>query len=96
MTVNYESMIIIDPAMSTEDAEKENQKIIKLIQDNGGALIKTDVLGKKQLAYEIKKKKEGFYFINYFSLDADRAKEIERYYRINETVLRYNLLKNGE
>jgi len=89
---NYESMVVIDASLPAEEIQKENQTIINLIKDNGGELVETDEWGKRKLAYEIKKKKEGHYFINYFTLDPTKLNEIDNHYRINEKILRYNLL----
>ncbi len=96
MVNKYESMVIIDPVLSNDETLKENEKITNWITENGGEIIKTDNWGKRQLAYEINKKKEGFYFINYFTMDAKKAIEMERFYRLNEKVLRFNLLSDKD
>jgi small subunit ribosomal protein S6 len=86
-------MIILAPNLSNEDLEKENKKILDLITELGGNIIKTDVWGKKQLAYEIMKFREGYYIINYFDLDTQKTSEIERHYRLNERIIRHNVIK---
>ena len=93
MLGKYESMIILSPTLSSEDIEKENQKILDLITSLGGEIIKTDIWGKKQLAYEIQKSREGFYIINYFNLDTQKTTELDRHYRLNERIMRYNVIK---
>lgn len=93
MIGKYESMIILAPTLSNEEIEKENKKILDLIADLGGEFIKTDTWGKKQLAYEIMKNREGFYMINYFNLDTQKIHEIDRHYRLNEKIIRYNVIK---
>jgi len=93
MLVKYESMIVFAPTLSNEELELENKKILDLVLVNGGEIVKTDIIGKKQLAYEIAKFKEGYYIINYFNLDAQKTKEIDRHYRLNERLLRYNVIK---
>jgi len=93
MLGKYESMIILAPNLSAEEIEKENQKILNLITSLGGEIVKTDSWGKKQLAYEIAKFREGFYLINYFNLDTQKIKEINRQYRITEKIIRHNVIK---
>ncbi|MCK9328577.1 MAG: 30S ribosomal protein S6 [Candidatus Cloacimonetes bacterium] len=93
MIGKYESMIILAPNLSNEDIEKENKKILDLISELGGEFIKTDTWGKKQLAYEIMKFREGFYLINYFNLDTQKINEIDRHYRLNEKIIRHNVIK---
>jgi small subunit ribosomal protein S6 len=93
MTGKYESMIILAPNLSAEEMEKENTKILELVSSLGGEYVKTDIWGKKQLAYEIQKFIEGYYIINYFNLNTLKINEIEKYYRINERIIRYNIIK---
>jgi len=93
MLGKYESMIVFAPTLSNEEIEIENKKILDLVLANGGEIVKTDIIGKKQLAYEIAKFKEGYYIINYFNLDTQKTKEIDRHYRLNERLLRYNVIK---
>lgn len=92
MTRSYESMIILDPTMTQDEIEKENSKILDFIKENGGEVIKTDVWGKRRLAYLINKKSEGFYLINYFQFESRNTKVIEKFYQINERILRFNLI----
>ncbi|HPY97009.1 MAG TPA: 30S ribosomal protein S6 [Candidatus Cloacimonadota bacterium] len=96
MKAKYESMYIVAPVLSTDEVEKEQEKVLKVIDEFEGELIKTDVWGKKNLAYEINKYKEGHYFINYFIMDTQKIKELERHYRLNEDIIRYNILKLEE
>ena len=93
MTGKYESMIILAPNLSNEEIEKENQKVLDLIDEHGGFHIKTDNWGKKSLAYEINKFREGYYIINYFTLNTLKIKEINRHYRITEKIIRHNVIK---
>jgi len=93
MICKYESMIILAPSLSNEELEKENQKILDLIEQLGGEHVKTEVWGKKALAYEINKFREGYYLINYFTLDTLKLTEINRHYRINEKIIRHNVVK---
>lgn len=96
MKAKYESMYIVSPVLSADEVDKEQEKVLKVIDDFEGELIETDNWGKKNLAYEIQKHKEGYYLINYFNMDTQQIKELERHYRINESIIRYNILKLEE
>lgn len=93
MIGKYESMIILAPNLTNEEIEKENKKILSLVTDLGGEYVKTDVWGKKQLAYEIMKFREGYFMINYFNMDTQKINEIDRHYRLNEKIIRHNVIK---
>lgn len=92
MLNKYESMVVITPTLSEENAKKENGLIQDFIKKNGGEILNTDEWGKKRLAYQIKKFKEGYYFINYFTLDADKVSELDHFYTLHEYVIRNNIL----
>ena len=92
MERSYESMIVVVPTINEDDAKKENEKILSFIQKSKGEIVNTDEWGKKKLAYEIQKHKEGFYFVNYFNMDADLVTELDRIYRLNENIIRFNIL----
>jgi len=93
MIGKYESMIILAPNLNNEEIEKENKKILSLIAENRGELIKTDVWGKKSLAYEVAKFREGYILINYFKMNTQNVSAIDRHYRLNETIIRHNIIK---
>jgi small subunit ribosomal protein S6 len=93
MIGKYESMIILSPNLQNEDLEKENKKIHNLITQLGGEVLKTDIMGKKPLAYEIAKFKEGYFLINYFKLDTQKIHESDRHYRLSEVIIRSNIIK---
>ncbi|MFO7660558.1 MAG: 30S ribosomal protein S6 [Candidatus Cloacimonadaceae bacterium] len=96
MIKDYESMIILTPQLSQDEANKANEIVVSVITDNGGELIKTDVWGKRQLAYPINKQTEGFYYINYFKIDSEKIKDIQRMYNINESILRFIVIDRNE
>ena len=92
MIKEYESMIIFPGKIDKEEAEAENKKILDFIEKNGGEIIDSDDWGVRQLAYEIQSFKQGYYFINYFKFESRDIHKLERYYKINEKVIRFNLL----
>jgi len=92
MLNKYESMVVITPTLSEENAKKENELIKDFINKNGGESLNSDEWGKKRLAYQINKFKEGYYFINYFTLDAAKLTELDRFYKLHEHIIRYNIL----
>ncbi|MDP8231364.1 MAG: 30S ribosomal protein S6 [Candidatus Zophobacter franzmannii] len=88
----YESMLILDGVISKEDAQAENQKVIDLITQLGGEVLETLDWGKRQLAYEIEKKNQGYFYVNTFMLPTDKMLDIERNYKLNEQLIRFNMI----
>ena len=85
----YETVVIVDPDLSEEGRVPVFERIQDIIPQQGGALIEVDDWGAKRLAYEIKKKKRGFYSrIDYCGTGAV-VDEMERFFRIDDRVMKY-------
>ena len=85
----YESVIIINPSLEQE----ANKALIKKFEDlinTDGKVEKIDELGKRKLAYEINKSKEGYYVIYTFEAKPELIAELERNYRITDDVMTIN------
>ena len=97
MMNRYEMIYIIDTGLE-ETARKELiEKVSGLITDNGGEIEKVDeTWGKRRLAYAIDYKTEGWYVLVNFKAPADLPRELERNLQINESVLRYLVVKLEE
>ena len=88
----YESVIIINPVLSEESVKALETKITELINANG-KVEKVEILGKKRLAYEINKNKEGIYEVFNFEANPDSIKELERVYRITDEIIKFIVVK---
>ena len=89
---NYEGVFIVSPDLSAEAAKNVITQIQDLVSKNGGRVDGLQEWGRKRLAYKIKKKQEGHYFILNFQLDSKHAKKIEQSVRLNDQILRYLLI----
>ena len=74
---------------SEQEIEKGITKYTKFIEKNGGAVKSVDRWGKRRLAYEIKKKQYGYYVYVRFEMDGSQIKELEREYKLDDSILRY-------
>ena len=91
----YESVVIINPNVDEETMKSLISKFEALI-NNDGKLEKAEELGKKKLAYEIKKNKEAFYVVFYFEANTSLIAELERNYRITDEVIKFMTIKVEE
>ena len=85
----YELMYILSSAVSDNDAPSISAEIEKFITDNGGKLISTEMLGKKKLAYPIKKTRNGFYILSTFNLEGAKIGPLENKIRSQEAIIRF-------
>lgn len=92
----YELAIVINGKLDEEARDAALEKVKGHIERFGGTISKIDDWGKRRLAYEIEKVREGFYYFIYFESNSEAPAEIEKRVRIMETVLRYLCLKVEE
>lgn len=90
---HYETMFIIKPTLVEEEIKAKIDFFKDIITKNGGVIETCLDMGMRNLAYEIKKNKRGYYFVIYFKAPTSLIAELERNYRINEEVLRFIVIK---
>ena len=89
----YESVIIINPNVDEAGLKALEEKFTGLINQNGKVENVTD-MGKRKLAYEIKKNKEAYYMVFKFEANPTLIAELERVYRITDEILKFITTKN--
>ena len=90
---NYELMVILDPSIDERTVAPMMEKYLAPVAANGGSVENVDVWGKRRLAYDIKKRSEGFYVVVDMTTTPEIAQELDRQLGLNETVLRTKLLR---
>lgn len=89
----YETMFVVKPTLTQEEIVQKIDFYKTAILNNGGEISATLDMGMRNLAYEIKKNKRGYYFVIYFKAEPKLVLELERLYRINEDILRFIVIK---
>ena len=90
---HYEIMIILNPETDERTIAPTLEKLLQIVPSSGGTVDKIDTWGKRRLAYDIKKKSEGFYIVVDMTTTPEIAQELDRQLGLNETVLRTKLLR---
>jgi small subunit ribosomal protein S6 len=85
----YELVIVISPAVDSQEASTTIENIHGLISSNGGSLISQNAWGMKRLAYPINDFTEGNYFFTEFESDSSTAQVLENALRLSENVIRH-------
>ena len=91
----YESVIIINPSVEEEGIKALIAKYTDLI-NNEGKVESVDEIGKKRLAYEIMKNKEGYYTVFNFEAKPDLIAELERNYRIDDSIMKFITIRKED
>jgi small subunit ribosomal protein S6 len=85
----YELALVVNAKIEDESRLATLEAVKDLVTRFGGTITTVDDWGKKRLAYEIQKMKEGYYYFIQFESDSTVPNEIEQRVRIMENVIRY-------
>ncbi len=89
----YEGMYIISTTLSEEARKKAIEKIEIEIREKGGEIHKQHDLGRQKLAYDIRGRKEGHYFVLFFSLNSNEINGLWKEYHLHEDLMRFMTLR---
>jgi small subunit ribosomal protein S6 len=92
----YEVMYIGAPETADDDIVKLNEGIEQMITREGGTIVRTENMGRRRLAYPIKKKTEGHYVLFEIEDSGQSIAELERRMRVNDVVIRYITVRVDE
>lgn len=93
---HYESVLILNAALEDEQIETTLTRIQETLKTNGAEISDIERWGRKRLAYPIQKSKSGYYAIFRFESPTETIKELERIYRLDETIVRYLTIMLGK
>ena len=85
----YELTLVVNAKIEDDERAAAVEKAKELIARFGGTVTEVEDAGKKRLAYEIQKSKEGFYYFVQFDAPATCPAEVEKRVRIVDNVIRY-------
>lgn len=92
----YELALVVNAKIEDDARAAVVEKAKEYITRFGGTITNVDEWGKKRLAYEIQKMREGFYYFIQFDAEADAPAQIESHVRIMDNVLRFLCVRADE
>ena len=93
---NYDIIFIVRPDVSDEDVDKLVAQMEGVVAGTGGKLEKVEKLGRRRLAYRVKRQREGFYVLFKLQGSGDTVKEFERRLKVIDTVIKYLTVRTDE
>lgn len=89
----YETLFVLKPDLEEEAINAAIEKFVNLIQQNQGVVEQVNRWGRKRMAYEIKKYRDGYYILILFKSEPAAAKELDRVFRLSDEVLRHIIVR---
>ncbi len=93
---NYELALVLVTSLGEEEKVTQLEKVKELVGRFGGEITNVDDWGKRKLAYEIDKQRDGYYYFIHFQSAPSTPAEVESRLRITESVLRYLIIRQDE
>jgi len=92
---HYEAMYIVDADTPDEILDTIIEKYSKVVTDAGGEIVEAGKWdkGRRQLAYDIAKKRDGMYLLMQFTSDSKVPKELDRIFKINDEIVRHLIVR---
>ncbi len=93
---NYELLTILKPNLDSDEVDKAIAKIDADLAELGGKVESRDKMGRKKLAYDIQKSRDGFFVNSMISMPAEKVADFKRALKLNDNVLRIMFLDASE
>ena len=96
MSRKYELVYVVSPDATDEQVAELHTQVESIVQRMNGQLEKTDNWGRRRLAYEIGRHKEGTYVLEVINGDGELMKEIDRRLKVTDLVIRHLVVRVDE
>ena len=96
MSRKYELVYVISPDVSDDQVNDLHTQIEAIVQRMGGQIEKTDNWGRRRLAYEIGRHKEGTYVLEVINGTGELMKEIDRRLKVTDLIIRHLVVRVDE
>lgn len=85
----YEALFIVSPEVDDDNIQAIARETERLVVKSGGAIVRSEVWGRRRLAYKVKKFSEGIYILIRFQSSPNFIARLENYFRLSEQIIRY-------
>ena len=93
---NYETLFILDPEIPEEEIDTQIGRITSYVEKAGGSVVDTDRWGMRRMAYEIRKKRQGFYVLMTFHANSPSIQDIDADFKLDQRVLRHIIVRRED
>ena len=93
---HYEIMFIVNPNAAEEEIDKINTQVDGIVTSGGGTVDKIEKMGKRRLAYEVDRHREGYYVLFVITANGEIVKECERRLRVMDAVIKYITVRTDD
>jgi small subunit ribosomal protein S6 len=89
----YELMLILNPELDEEGQQAATGRVQSFVTDRNGEFMALEPIGRRRLAYQINRQRDGYYTIARFKMDPAGADELDRSLKLAEPVIRHLIIR---
>jgi small subunit ribosomal protein S6 len=89
----YENILILSPNLDDKELESAVERVKNIVIKSGGEILKSENWGRRKLAYNLKKQDKGVYYLLVFKSPPEVVSEIERLYKVFDSLLKFLVIK---
>ncbi len=93
---DYEALVILKAGGTEQDVARNATHLEEPIKKVGGSVTSSQGMGRRKLAFRISRQTEGYYYLLRFQAPTEQLGELERLFRLNESVVRFMILSSDE
>ncbi len=93
---NYELLTVFKPNLDAEEVDKILSKIEETVVSYKGKIVSADKIGRKKLAYDIQKFRDGFFVTQILSIPAEKVVDFKRVLKLNDSILRVMFMEESK
>ena len=92
----YEALYIIRPNLDEEAVDRTVTAVEEYIKGQGGTIVSTDKKGRRRLAYEVQKMRDGYYVLTIFKGKSESVAQIKRMMTLHEDIIRSLIVEHEQ
>ena len=92
----YEALFIISPEVADDAIQTIVQEVEDLVRKHEGTIVRSEIWGKRKLAYVVKKHTEGVYVLLRYTADPDSTARLTTHFRLSEPIIRFLITQFDE
>lgn len=84
----YEALYIVQPNATDDEVQTIDTGVQRLITEGGGSIVRSEIWGKRRLAYEVKRFQEGIFILVRFQCGPDFIAKLKQYFKLTDDIIR--------
>lgn len=92
----YEALYIVQPNATDDEVQTIDAGVQRLITEGGGSVVRSEIWGKRRLAYEVKRFQEGIYILVRFQCPSDAINKLKQYFKLTDDIIRDLVVQYNE